>query len=143
MASLPQPAPRDTGVASRMRKQKSKGTLPEILIADALRRRHFRVETNPDDLPGKPDIVLPARGVAVFVHGCFWHGCPWHFTKPIHNRMWWIEKIEKNKVRDRRKAATLRRDGWSVISLWEHLDPEVAVDRILKHLTKMEERRLD
>lgn len=29
------------------------------------------------NLPGRPDIVLPGRRLAIFVHGCFWesHGC--------------------------------------------------------------------
>lgn len=124
------PVPRDEGVASRMRQQKSTGTIPELLLVAALRRRGFKVETHVADLPGKPDIVLPARGVVVFVHGCFWHGCPWHFRAPKHNRQWWAEKIARNKARDRRKAARLRRQGWSVITVWEHVDPELAAERV-------------
>lgn len=124
------PVPRDEGVASRMRQQKSTGTIPELLLVAALRRRGFKVETHVADLPGKPDIVLPARGVVVFVHGCFWHGCPWHFGAPKHNRKWWAEKIARNKARDRRKAARLRRQGWSVITVWEHVDPELAAERV-------------
>lgn len=124
------PVPRDEGVASRMRQQKSTGTIPELLLVAALRRRGFKVETHVADLPGKPDIVLPARGVVVFVHGCFWHGCPWHFRAPKHNRKWWAEKIARNKARDRRKAARLRRQGWSVITVWEHVDPELAAERV-------------
>lgn len=113
-----------------MRQQKTKGTKPELLLVNALRRRGFRVETHVADLPGKPDIVLPVRGVVVFVHGCFWHGCPWHFATPKHNRKWWAEKIARNKSRDVRKAAKLRRQGWSVLTVWEHTDPEVAAARI-------------
>jgi DNA mismatch endonuclease (patch repair protein) len=113
-----------------MRKQKTKGTKPELLLVDALRRRGFMIETHVADLPGKPDIVLPIRGVVVFVHGCFWHGCPWHFKTPKHNRKWWAEKIARNKARDVRKAAKLRRQGWSVLTVWEHTDPEVAAARI-------------
>jgi DNA mismatch endonuclease (patch repair protein) len=115
-----------------MRQQKTKGTNPELLLVDALRRRGFRVETHVADLPGKPDIVLPARGVVVFVHGCFWHGCPWHFKTPRHNRKWWREKIARNKERDRRKAAKLRRQGWRVLTVWEHVDPGVAAERVRK-----------
>ena len=124
------PAPRDESVASRMRQQKTKGTKPELLLVDALRRRGFKVETHVADLPGRPDIVLPARGVVVFVHGCFWHGCPWHFRTPKHNSKWWVEKIARNKARDQRKAAKLRRLGWSVMAVWEHVPPEVAAERI-------------
>ena len=128
------PIPRDEGVASRMRRQKTRHTTPEVLLVDALRRRRFKVETHVADLPGKPDIVLPNRGVAVFVHGCFWHGCPWHFREPKHNRRWWREKIARNKARDRRKAARLRRQGWSVLTVWEHTDPDVAAERVRRRL---------
>lgn len=126
--------PLNEGVASRMRQQKTTDTRPEVLLAGALRRRGFRVKTNVVDLPGKPDIVMPARGVAVFVHGCFWHGCPWHHSVPRHNRDWWMQKISATKERDRRKAAMLRRRGWSVLTVWEHVDPEVAADRIRRRM---------
>jgi DNA mismatch endonuclease (patch repair protein) len=110
--------------------EKTEETKPEMLLADPLRHSGFRVETNRIDLPGKPDIVLPARGVVVFVHGCFWHGCPWHHREPSHNRKWWREKIARNKARDRRKAAKLRRQGWQVLTVWEHVDAEVAAERV-------------
>lgn len=140
MALSSRPSPRDAGVASRMRLQKSKNTSPEIRLVEAFRRRNFKVETHPEDLPGRPDIVLPNRRLAVFVHGCFWHGCPRPYTEPKHNRNWWRGKIAKNKDRDRRKRFVLRRAGWSVISVWEHEDPDVAVQRIRSHLRKLEER---
>lgn len=124
------PEPRDEGVSSRMKQQRTSGTRPELLLIDALRRRGFRIETHVDELPGRPDIVLPVRRIAVFVHGCFWHGCPWHFREPRHNRKWWREKIARNKARDRRKAAALRRGGWHVITIWEHVDPDVAAERV-------------
>lgn len=132
VAAQKNPVPRDEGVASRMRQQKTKGTKPELLLVDALRRRGFKVETHVADLPGKPDIVLPSRGVVVFVHGCFWHGCPWHFKAPRHNQKWWREKIYRNKERDSRKAAKLRRQGWRVLTVWEHVDPGVAAERVRK-----------
>jgi DNA mismatch endonuclease (patch repair protein) len=113
-----------------MRQQKTRGTAPELLLVDALRRRGFRVETHVAGLPGKPDIVLPNRRTAVFVHGCFWHGCPWHYIEPRNNRKWWREKIARNKARDRRKAAALRRQGWRVLTVWEHVDAEVAAERV-------------
>jgi DNA mismatch endonuclease, patch repair protein len=119
-----------------MRQQKTAGTKPEMLLVDALRRRGFRIETHPSDLPGTPDIVLPVRGVAVFVHGCFWHGCPWHYTEPRNNRRWWREKIARNKARDRRKAAMLRRQGWRVMTVWEHVEPEVAAERVRTFATR-------
>lgn len=130
VAKLTAPVPLNDGVRSRMQLQKSRHTLPELRLADALRRRGFKVETHPAGVPGTPDIVLPVRRVAVFVHGCYWHGCPRHFTVPRNNRRWWLDKIARNKERDRRKAARLRRQGWCVVTVWEHSDPDVAADRV-------------
>lgn len=113
-----------------MRRQKSKGTKPELVLAAELRRRRFTVWENVEWLPGRPDLVLPNRKVAIFVHGCFWHGCPRHGRLPKHNRAWWRNKIATNQRRDRRKAAALRRSGWSVFSTWEHEDPSGFVRRM-------------
>lgn len=124
------PSPRDCAVSSRMRRQKTAGTSPERELGDALRRCGFRIELNPADLPGRPDVVLPVCKVAVFVHGCFWHGCRFHFTLPKHNRKWWKEKIAANKKRDRDKAKLLRGAGWRVVTVWEHTDVDIAVKRI-------------
>jgi DNA mismatch endonuclease (patch repair protein) len=101
-------------------------------LAAEFRRRGFRVEENVEWLPGRPDLILPRRKVAIFVHGCFWHGCPKHFTLPKHNRSWWRAKIEGNKVRDRRRAATLRRQGWHVYTVWEHRRMESVADLIAR-----------
>lgn len=127
---LDAPVPREESVAARMRKQASTGTKPEQQLAEALRRKGFRVDQNVRILPGSPDIVLPNRRTAVFVNGCFWHGCPRHFRPPKHNRAWWSRKIENNRLRDRRRAATLRRRGWSVVTVWEHTPVAVAADRV-------------
>lgn len=142
MAASSHPTPRDQGVSSRMRQQKRSGTAPEILLVKALRRRNFKVETHREDLPGKPDIVLPVRGVVVFVNGCFWHGCPWHHKAPVNNRTWWREKIAANKARDRKKAAQLRRAGWLVITVWEHVDPDTAAERIRRRIKKHQASRV-
>jgi DNA mismatch endonuclease (patch repair protein) len=114
-----------------MRQQRTRGTKPEMLLVDALRCRGFRIETHPSDLPGTPDIVLPVRGVAVFVHGC-----PWHYRPPRHNKKWWAEKITRNRDRDRRKAATLSRRGWRVVPVWEHVEPDVAAERVRTFATR-------
>jgi DNA mismatch endonuclease, patch repair protein len=141
MPSVPPPVPRDEGVASRMRKQASSATKPERDLVRELTRRGFRVEQNVRTLPGSPDVVLPVRGIAIFVNGCFWHGCPRHFTPPKHNRRWWSLKIEANRARDRRRSAQLRRAGWSVLTVWEHTDPAVAAARV-QRLARSRRRRL-
>lgn len=58
-----------------MGRVKSRNTEPEKIFGKALRRaglRSFRIcDTN---LPGKPDFVIPSKGLAIFMDGDFWHG---------------------------------------------------------------------
>ena len=57
-----------------MRRVKGKDTTPELKVRAALRRLGVGYRLHRADLPGKPDIVMPGRRLAIFVHGCFWHG---------------------------------------------------------------------
>ncbi|MBI4655818.1 MAG: very short patch repair endonuclease [Elusimicrobia bacterium] len=70
-------------------------------------------------LAGKPDFVFPKSKIAVFVDGCFWHGHDCRNTKPQANKSYWVAKIRRNKTRDRLVTRKLRREGWSVVRLWE------------------------
>ena len=78
----------------------------------------FRIHRK--DLPGKPDIVFPARRCVLFVDGCFWHGheCPIGHL-PSSNVDYWSNKIQKNRLRDERVRMLLRKQGWKVLSVWE------------------------
>lgn len=71
-------------------------------------------------LPGRPDIVIMRRRVAIFVDGCFWHGCPEHFTIPKTRREFWLGKIQGNRRRDSAVTSELESLGWYVIRVWEH-----------------------
>ncbi len=68
---------------------------------------------------GKPDFVFRAARASIFVDGCFWHGCPKHCQHPGTNRPFWRKKLEANKKRDRHVSRALRRDGWTVMRIWE------------------------
>ena len=99
-------------------------TRPERLTRSLLHRHGYRFTVNgPKNrtLPGRPDLVLPARHTVVFVHGCFWHGhehCH-HFRIPDSRRDWWVAKIDGNRARDRRVERELLDLGWHVVTLWE------------------------
>lgn len=57
---------------------KGKNSLPEMLVRKALFAMGYRFRLHRRDLPGTPDIAMPGRRIAIFVHGCFWHahqGC--------------------------------------------------------------------
>lgn len=90
-------------------------------------RRHRR-------LPGRPDFVLPAFRLAIFVDGCFWHGCPAHFRKPTSNTIYWLRKIATNRTRDRRVSRILREKGWRVLRIWEHSLKQSQRKRLLVRL---------
>lgn len=120
MARVSQPLEPTQEVSERMRRVQTRGTKPELRVRRIARQMGVRYTVRTAGLPGRPDLVLPGHGIAVFVHGCFWHGCPRCFVEPKRNRQWWRQKIANNRRRDRRKADQLRRLGYSVITLMEH-----------------------
>lgn len=120
---------------------RSKHTMPERWVARILRSVGIRFRRHPRNLPGQPDFLLVDQRVVVFVHGCFWHGhavCRKGTTRPVSNRLFWNEKIEKNRRRDRRTAAHLRGAGFSVLTIWEC---EISADRLCRRLVKRLGRR--
>lgn len=66
------------------------------------------------------DIAFPGLKIAVFLDGCFWHGCVIHPPSVKKNTDFWLEKIERNRVRDARATAHLAGIGWTVLRFWEH-----------------------
>jgi DNA mismatch endonuclease, patch repair protein len=72
------------------------------------------------DLAGKPDFIFPNKKVALFVDGCFWHGCVCCYRRPHSRRRYWDAKVARNKARDRAVNRALRKQGWSVLRIWEH-----------------------
>ena len=78
------------------------------------------------------DIVFGPARVAVLVDGCFWHGCPEHGVAPKSNAEFWKAKLARNRARDRETDARLATEGWQVIRIWEHEDPDRAADEIAR-----------
>jgi DNA mismatch endonuclease (patch repair protein) len=99
---------------------RGKDTRPEMTIRRGLHARGFRYRLHARNLPGKPDLVFPARRAALFVHGCFWHGhgCPM-FRWPGSRVDFWRAKIEGNRARDRAAEEALEAAGWRVLTVWE------------------------
>ena len=104
-----------------MRRVKGKNTSPELKVRRLLHRLGARFRLHRKDLPGAPDIVLPGRKLAIFVHGCFWHGhdCPRGARVPKANRDYWLAKVGRNRERDARSRQTLEAQGWRVETVWE------------------------
>ena len=103
-----------------MRRIKSSDTAPELAVRRILHVLGYRFRLHRADLPGKPDIVVPARKCAIFVHGCFWHQ---HACKlgrmPRRNQEYWIPKLSSNVQRDKDVRRQLRALGWRVLAVWE------------------------
>lgn len=104
-----------------MRQVKGRDTRPERIVRSLLHRLGYRFRLQRDDLPGKPDIVLPRFKTVVFVNGCFWHrhsGCK-RATMPASNVDYWQTKFARNVERDARNQAELEKMGWHVVIVWE------------------------
>jgi len=104
-----------------MRRVKGKDTSPELKVRKALHLLGARFRLHRRDLPGAPDIVLPGRRLAIFVHGCFWHGhdCARGARVPKQNRDYWLGKVGRNRARDAVNRAALEAKGWRVETVWE------------------------
>jgi DNA mismatch endonuclease (patch repair protein) len=104
-----------------MRRVKGRDTAPELKVRRALTALGARYRLHRADLPGKPDIVMPGRRLAVFVHGCFWHGhdCARGARAPKTNREYWATKIARNRTRDEKSREALLALGWRVETIWE------------------------
>lgn len=107
--------------SARMSRIGGRNTSPEIALRKALHRLGLRFRLHTRALPGKPDLVFPKYKAIVFVHGCFWHrhaGCK-IATTPKSNTEFWIEKFNKNVLRDAKVSQSLFDMGWRIFVAWE------------------------
>lgn len=123
-----------------MSRIKGKNTKPEEIVRKYLFSQGFRYRKNDKKLPGTPDIVLPKYKTVIFVNGCFWHGhkdCR-YFVVPKTNTDFWLNKINTNIERDKRKQEALKELGWNVIVVWEcELKPKVVAQTLNKLMNKL------
>lgn len=100
---------------------KSKDTKIEIAFRKALWNKGFRYSKNSAKYFGKPDLVLKKYKTVIFLDSCFWHGCKKHCRIPATNKKYWINKIERNKERDKEVNKHYKKSGWKIIRIWEHV----------------------
>ncbi|HET54679.1 MAG TPA: DNA mismatch endonuclease Vsr [Ignavibacteria bacterium] len=95
-------------------------TKPELIVRSTLHKMGYRFSLYRNDLPGKPDIILPKYKKIIFIHGCFWHGhknCP-RAKRPSTNSKFWEKKLDENITRDEQILKKLEKLGWGVLIIW-------------------------
>lgn len=114
----------DTLTAEERSKQmgliRSKNTKPELHLRRLVFRLGYRFRLHRRDLPGKPDLVFPAKRKIVFLHGCYWHGHHCRLGRMPKSKLdYWIGKIATNSARDATTLRRLRGMGWKCMVIWE------------------------
>lgn len=98
-----------------------KNTQPEMLVRRLAHSIGYRYRLHVKDLPGRPDIVFPARRKIIEIRGCFWHrhiNCG-RATTPATRADFWDDKFRATVARDARNTDTLQASGWAVMVIWE------------------------
>jgi DNA mismatch endonuclease (patch repair protein) len=115
-----------------MKRVRTRNTAPELALRRALWAAGIRgYRCHPKGVAGRPDLAWIGRRVVVFVDGAFWHGHPKHYWG--QSGRFWDEKIEANRVRDKRVTSELLNAGWTVVRVWDfevEKTPDVCVERI-------------
>lgn len=134
--SAPYPTPSDPAASAKGKANRRVDSQAELRLRSALHRRGLRFRKDLlvrfDGGRTHPDVVFTRARVAVFVDGCFWHRCPLHGTTPKSNVNYWGPKLQGNVDRDRKVDESLFSEGWTVVRVWEHDDPEAAADSIAR-----------
>jgi DNA mismatch endonuclease (patch repair protein) len=121
---------------------RSKDTKPEMFVRRLVHAMGYRYRLRRPDLPGKPDLVFPARRRIIFIHGCFWHQHGKAVCRdsgiPKTRQEYWIPKLDGNRKRDRRTVQLLKKQGWDVLVVWEceTRNAELMKKRLMQFLSK-------
>jgi DNA mismatch endonuclease (patch repair protein) len=101
-----------------MSRIRSTGTKLELKFFQLLDEERIEYVKYPK-LYGKPDCQI-GENLLIFIDSDFWHG--WHFQqwKSRMPKAYWVEKIERNIKRDKKKFRLLRMRGYIVLRIWEH-----------------------
>ena len=114
MADMFSPEER-SAIMSRIR---AKNTVAEKLVFQYLRKQKIYFQQHYSKAPGKPDIALPRKKLAVFVDGDFWHGRGADTVSRLPKE-YWQEKIRRNIQRDLENENELVSAGWQILRVWE------------------------
>ena len=127
-----------------MSRIKASGTVPERQLYDLVRLvlgHRWRIDSNVQNLPGRPDIVIRSLNLVIFMDGCFYHSCPVHGHIPKSNKAYWSPKLGRTTQRDKSNRRRLRSRGYAVWRFWEHDLKPASIDRTHNNLSKRLLRR--
>jgi len=104
-----------------MSRIRSSDTKPEVAVRKLIHSWGYRYRLGGCGLPGRPDLVFPGRNAVIFVHGCYWHrhSCRKGQSVPTTRQRFWLDKFEKNRLRDQRVRRQLNRMRWRCLIVWE------------------------
>lgn len=80
-----------------MSKIRGKNTKPELVVFAYLRSEKIYFQKHYARVPGKPDIALPRKRLAVFIDGDFWHGRELQRLIDRGGTPQWVTKIKKQR----------------------------------------------
>ena len=90
----------------------------DLIMKQMVADTRYRFKMYPK-MYGNPDFAHKSKRIAIFCDRDFWHGYRYGQKKRLAKKLW-CDKIENNMKRDKRYNRKIRRDGWSVLRLWEH-----------------------
>jgi len=124
--------------SKRMALVRARNTKPEMRVRRLVHSLGYRYRLHARDLPGCPDLVFRGRRKVIFVHGCFWHrhNCAMGNRMPKSRVEFWREKLEGNKKRDAQIRRQLRKEGWSIMVVWECQTTPTRIRRLVKRITR-------
>jgi DNA mismatch endonuclease (patch repair protein) len=135
------PIPQSSSISRVMSANRGRDTGPELKFRKALRAlgiRNYRIHLK--NVPGRPDVSIPNKKIAIFINGCFWHRCPFcKLPLPKSNTAFWKKKFVNNIKRDRSKTMTLRNAKWKVFVFWEceiERSPERYAKKVKEYLNR-------
>ncbi|MCY3921909.1 MAG: very short patch repair endonuclease [Chloroflexi bacterium] len=124
--------------SATMRRIRRKDTKPEMALRKELYRRGLRYRVDYAKVPGRPDIAMVGRKLAIFVDGEFWHGKKLSEERLLEMSEYWQRKIRRNVERDGCVNAQLAAEGWTVIRVTDR-----AVGQSLKAIAEFIEAAAD
>jgi DNA mismatch endonuclease (patch repair protein) len=125
-----------------MSKIRSKNTKLDLYMETILRNNGITFKKYPRML-GNPDFLI-RKNLVIFCDSSFWHGKNWKTLKKKlakgNNSEYWINHISKNRKRDGIVSRKLKRDGYTVVRVWDnqvYKRPDLCIAKIKKKLSSL------